>query len=907
MTTTTTKKQKATPKGPARGRPLVIVESPAKARTIGKILGSGFVIEASIGHVRDLPPNASEVPPALKGEKWARLGIDIASDFKPLYVVPKEKREQMRKLKAALGEASELYLATDEDREGESISWHLLQELKPKCEVKRLVFHEITEAAIREALANPRDLDEALVEAQETRRLVDRLYGYSVSPLLWKKIKPRLSAGRVQSVAVRLIVERERERMSFVAAEYFDLTGTFENKAQAKFDAELHSVGGRRVASGKDFDPDTGKLKAGGEDGPLHLRQADAEALVARLRGKPANVESVESKPYTERPYPPFTTSTLQQEAGRKLRFAAQRTMRAAQRLYENGFITYMRTDSTTLSSEALAAARAHIGTSYGKEYLPAEPRIYKTKVRNAQEAHEAIRPAGARFQHPRELPGTLGDDERRVYELIWKRTVASQMKDAHGMRTTVVLAVGDARFQASGKTIEFAGYRLAYVEGSDDAEATLADAERILPTVAVGEAVATKEIRAVGHTTQPPARLTEATLVKELEARGIGRPSTYASIIETILSRDYVFKKGTALVPTFTAFAVTNLLNGHLHHLVDYAFTAKMEEDLDVISNGDARRLDYLKRFYHGNGSPGLEPTLAKADGEIDPRVVCGIKLGEDDGTLVEVRVGRYGPFLSKGDQRASVPDETPPDELTLERALELLAKGAEGPKSLGEDPETGLPVYVKVGRFGPYLQLGELVDGEDKPKMASLLKGMEPETIDLPTALRVLSLPRTLGTKADAEGKEHPVVAANGRFGPYIKCGKDTRSIPVDESPIEITLARALQLLAEPKRGRGGASSAPKLLKELGTRPGTEVAVRVLDGRYGPYVTDGETNATVPKGESPDALTMQRAIELIEARAARGPAKKKGRRGGGARAKAPAKKAAKKAPARSKATKKA
>jgi DNA topoisomerase-1 len=867
-------KKAATPNIASAGKPLVIVESPAKARTIGRILGSGYRIEASIGHVRDLPANAEEVPPAIKKEKWGRLGIDVDHEFKPVYVVPKAKREQIKKLKEALKSASELYLATDEDREGESISWHLVQELKPKVAIKRLVFHEITPDAIKEALAQPRSIDTDLVEAQETRRIVDRLYGYSVSPLLWKKIKPRLSAGRVQSVAVRLIVEREKERMRFRAADYFDLVGKFATTGQVPFEAALHSVAGRRVAAGKDFDPETGRLRPS-KDQPLHLLQADAEQLVARLRGKPASVVSVDSKPYSERPQPPFTTSTLQQEAGRKLRFAAQRTMRAAQRLYENGLITYMRTDSTNLSNEAIEAARAHIAANYGRDHLPPSPRLYRTKVRNAQEAHEAIRPAGSRFQHPRDLPD-LGDDERRIYDLIWRRTVACQMKDAHGQRTSVVLGIDDARFQATGKTIEFPGYRLAYVEDSDDPEAALAEAERILPSVAVGERVATEALEALGHTTQPPARLTEATLVKELEARGIGRPSTYASIIETILSRDYVFKKGTALVPTFTAFAVTNLLDGHLPHLVDYDFTAKMESDLDEISNGNARRLDYLGRFYHGNGQPGLKQTLQKVDGEIDPRVVCGVKIGEHEGETIEVRVGRYGPFLSRGDVRASVPEETPPDELSVDKALELLQKGAEGPKSLGTDPESGLPVYVKTGRFGPYLQLGDNTGG-DKPKMASLLAGMSPETIDLPTALAILALPRTLGSKETADGKEEEVVATSGRFGPYIKCGKETRSIPAGESPLDISLERAVELLAQPKRSGRAARAEPKVLRDLGTKEGTQTRVRVLDGRYGAYVTDGTTNANVPRGESVDGLTMARAVELLEARAARGPAKKR------------------------------
>ena len=908
----------------AAGKPLVIVESPAKARTIGRFLGGDYMIEASIGHIRDLPANAAEVPPALKKEPWSRLGIDIEHDFKPLYVVPRDKREQIKKLKERLKSASTLYLATDEDREGESISWHLLEELKPKVEVRRLVFHEITRAAIEHALAHPRDIDEALVEAQETRRLVDRLYGYSVSPLLWKKIRPKLSAGRVQSVAVRLVVEREKERMRFRAADYWDLLGTFratESKPPAPFDATLVTVGKQRVASGRDFDPETGKLKAEGASAgvgntkgaeaplhlPLHLTEAKAKELLARLRGKQATVQSVEKKPYTERPAPPFTTSTLQQEAGRKLRFTAQRTMRAAQRLYEHGYITYMRTDSTNLSSEALTAARRLIATQYGEQHLPDSPRQYQTKVRNAQEAHEAIRPAGAQFAHPRELGGDANDDDRRVYELIWQRTVASQMKDARGHRTTLVVAVDDAHFQASGKTIEYPGFRLAYVEDTEDLDAAMAEQERILPAVTPGQQLATDKIDAQGHTTQPPARLTEASLVKEMEARGIGRPSTYASIIETIQARDYCFKKGTALVPTFTAFAVTKLLDQHLSWLVDYEFTARMESELDDISNGRAARIAYLRTFYSGNGKPGLKGNLEQAERVIDPREVCSIPLGEGPNGLIEVRIGRYGPFLSSGETRVSLPDDMAPDELTLEKAQDLLAKGEAGPRSLGTDPETGLPIYVKVGRFGPYFQRGlpEQLDG-DKPKMASLLAGMDPETVDLDTALAVLALPREVGHQPvpDAEGKPgsgdpEPIVAANGRFGPYLKWGKETRSIPAGESPLSITLERALQILAQPKqRGRQGArgASARTVLKELGSPPGKDATIKVLEGRYGPYVTDGEINASVPKGTTVEELTLEHAVDLLAARAAQGggaPGKKaRGRR-------TPGKKAAKKSPA--------
>ncbi|MGK0204834.1 MAG: DNA topoisomerase-1, partial [Planctomycetota bacterium] len=911
------------------GTPVVIVESPAKARTIGKYLGSNYRIEASIGHIRDLPSTASEVPAKLKGEKWAKLGINVEDGFKALYVVPAAKKEHLKKLRDMVKDASCLYLATDEDREGESISWHLLEELKPKCPTKRLVFHEITKTAILKALESPREIDMDLVEAQETRRLVDRLYGYTVSPLLWKKVKPKLSAGRVQSVAVRVIVERERERMRFKPADYWSLEVTFAGESSSApgeaipFPANLHTVDGKRVASGRDFEQETGELKDGGKlpgGGVVAaLNEATTTALAAELKGQKGNVTKVDQKPYTERPQPPFTTSTLQQEAARKLRFAAQRTMRAAQRLYENGFITYMRTDSTTLSSQAVDAARSLIGKEFGTEYLPSEPRTYATKVKNAQEAHEAIRPAGEAFTHPNDLSADMGVDERKLYELIWRRTVASQMRDASGQRTTMTLIMktkdhGDARFTATGRTVDFAGYRLAYVEDLDDtdAEAAKADAERVLPNLKEGEKADAQELKASGHTTQPPGRITEAGLIKELEARGIGRPSTYASIIETIVRRNYCWKKGSALVPTFTAFAVVDLLAQYLGWLVDYTFTAQMENDLDEISNGRASRTDYLKQFFLGNGSPGLQDQITNVQDDIDPRKICSIPVGNnEDGELVEVRVGRYGPFLSCGDKTAPVPDETPPDEMTLERALELIAKGAEGPKELGDDPDSGMKVYLKVGRFGPYFQLGETpeqVKGkktkkEDMPKMASLLTGMEVETVTLADGLAVLSLPRTVGVGKPPlaeEPEELPLLAANGRYGPYLKWGKDTRSIPAGGSPLTFTMEEALKLYAEPKqRGR----SAPKILKELGEHPDSKEPIKLHEGRFGPYVTDGTTNASVPKGEDANELSLVRALELIEARAAKGPAKKKKKK---AAKKKTAKKAAKKAPAK-KASKKA
>ncbi|MGE3173425.1 MAG: type I DNA topoisomerase [Planctomycetota bacterium] len=871
-----------------QGKPVVIVESPAKARTIGKFLGNDYRIEASIGHVRDLPSSAAEIPAAVKKEKWARLGIDVESDFKPLYVVPRDKKDHLKKLKQMVADAKTLYLATDEDREGESISWHLLQELKPKCEIKRLVFHEITKRAILKSLEEPRDIDMALVEAQETRRLVDRLYGYTVSPLLWKKIKPQLSAGRVQSVAIRLIVERERERIRFKSADYWTLSSKFAGTEgdRTQFDANLVALDGARVATGRDFDPDTGELKGEGKQKLVLIDEKLAVSLANALAGKQATVVDREQKPFTERPSAPFTTSTLQQEAARKLRFAAQRTMRAAQRLYENGYITYMRTDSTTLSEQAIEAARALITREFGAENVADAPRTYQTKVRNAQEAHEAIRPAGSEFKMPDALGNDVGDDERKVYDLIWRRTVACQMKDARGNRTTLALEMdagrnGTARFTATGKTIDFPGFRLAYVEDIEDADAELAESERVLPDIAEGQRATADELEPKGHTTQPPGRLTEAGLIKELEARGIGRPSTYASIIETIVAREYCFKRGTSLIPTFTAFAVVDLLSEHLGWLIDYQFTAKMEDDLDEISNGRQKRVDYLQHFYLGNGQPGLRDRVAGVESEIDPRKVCSIPLGTNENDeLVEVRVGRYGPFLSCGEKRVSVPDEMPPDEMTYDKAVELLKKGGDGPKCLGIDPETDLEVFVKVGRFGPYFQLGDPDKMDDKPKMASLLAGMEPETVTLEQALAVLSLPRTVAVQKHPESSEdEPILAANGRYGPYLKWGKDTRSIPPELTPLTVDLKTALHLFAQPKaRGRQQATARTPL-KEVGAHPKSGAMIKLMEGRYGPYVTDGTTNASLPKGEDPNELTLERAVDLITAREG-APKKKKVRR---------------------------
>lgn len=863
-------------KSTSGGSALVIVESPAKARTIGKFLGRGFTVEASIGHIRDLPQGAKEIPAEYRSEEWARLGVNVAKDFDPLYIVPPGKTAQVRKLKGLLKDARELYLATDEDREGEAISWHLNEVLRPKVPVKRLVFHEITKEAIDEALANPRQIDESLVKAQETRRIVDRLYGYEVSPLLWRKVGPKLSAGRVQSVAVRLIVERERQRMAFKEATYWDLIGLFAKQAASQeFQAELMSVNGRGIPAGKDFDPASGRLK---DDKLLLLGERDAQQLLERLRTATFRVASIEDKPYTSRPYAPFTTSTLQQEANRKLGFTARRTMQVAQSLYETGHITYMRTDSTNLAAVAVEAARDLVSREYGREYLPDTPRVYQTKVRNAQEAHEAIRPAGHPFAFPEELRAELSPDEFKLYDLIWKRTVASQMADARGHRITVTIEGDGALFQVGGKTIDFAGYLRAYVEGSDDPEGDLADQETVLPKMTVGEVLDCRNLEPKSHTTQPPARFTEATLTRSLEEMGIGRPSTYASIIDTILAREYVFKRGNALIPTWTAFAVSQLLEQHLANLVDYKFTAQMEEDLDAISRGERENLDYLRQFYFGNGTSGLKPHLENKVGEIDARDVSRIPIGKPDGQEeIVVRVGRYGPFLQQGEQRAPIPAGLAPDEVTLEKAQELLSHAQQAEEPLGICPETGKPIYLKVGRFGPYVQRGDASD-EEKPQNASLLKGMKPEDVTLEVACKLLSLPRELGVHAQTGEK---IVAYNGRFGPYIKSGEETRSLPSGVSPLEVTLQEAIDLLAQPKAQRRGFGAKREPLKVFEPSSANPQKIELLDGRYGMYVTDGTTNASLPKNMSADELTPEFAQRLILDRAAAGPSKKAARRG--------------------------
>ncbi|MFE5851954.1 type I DNA topoisomerase [Streptomyces sp. NPDC056500] len=893
------------------GRRLVIVESPAKAKTIKGYLGPGYVVEASVGHIRDLPNGAAEVPEKYTGEV-RRLGVDVEHDFQPVYVVNADKKAQVRKLKEQLADSDELYLATDEDREGEAIAWHLLEVLKPKVPVHRMVFHEITKEAIREAVANPRELNKRMVDAQETRRILDRLYGYEVSPVLWKKVMPRLSAGRVQSVATRLVVERERERRAFRSAEYWDLTGTFSTgragdpSDPSTLAARLNTVDGKRVAQGRDFGPD-GQLKSG-QAQILHLDEAHARALAVALENTSFSVRSVESKPYRRSPYAPFRTTTMQQEASRKLGFGAKATMQVAQKLYENGFITYMRTDSTTLSETAVSAARAQVTQLYGASYLPDKPRVYAGKVKNAQEAHEAIRPSGDRFRTPAET-GLTGD-QFRLYELIWKRTVASQMKDAVGNSVTVRIggAAADGRdveFTASGKTITFHGFMKAYVEGADDPNAELDDRERRLPQVAEGDALAAEEISVDGHATKPPARYTEASLVKELEEREIGRPSTYASIIGTILDRGYVFKKGTALVPSFLSFAVVNLLEKHFGRLVDYDFTAKMEDDLDCIARGEAQSVPWLKRFYFGQGAQaaGAPQSDAAAAGNGDGDHLGGLKalvtdLGAIDareissfpvGDGIVLRVGRYGPYVERGEkdqeghQRADVPDDLAPDELTVEYAEELLAKPS-GDFALGTDPVSGNEIVAKDGRYGPYvteiLPEGTPKTGKNavKPRTASLFKSMSPDTVTLADALKLMSLPRVVGK--DAEGVE--ITAQNGRYGPYLKKGTDSRSLENEDQLFTITLDEALAIYAQPKQ-RGRAAAKPPL-KELGNDPVSERPVVVKDGRFGPYVTDGETNATLRSGDSVEDITPERGYELLAEK----------------RAKAPAKKTAKKAPAK-------
>lgn len=888
------------------GKKLVIVESPTKATKIGGFLGSDYVVESSIGHIRDLPQSAADIPAKIKDQPWARLGVDVDNGFEPVYVVSRDKKPHMTKLKGLLKDASELYLATDEDREGEAIAWHLLDELKPKVPVRRMVFHEITESAIRHAVENPREIDMDLVEAQEARRILDRLYGYEVSPVLWKKVMSGLSAGRVQSVATRLVVARERERMAFRVASYWDIAGSFdagEGHEQRIFPARLHAVDGARVATGSSFTAQ-GELKASSSGQQVvHLERSRAENLVRALADTEFEVRSVESKPYTRKPYPPFRTTTLQQEASRKFGFSASRTMQTAQRLYENGHITYMRTDSTTLSSTAVDAARAQVRELYGADFLPDAPRTYASKVKNAQEAHEAIRPAGESFKTPAQTG--LRGDEFRLYELIWMRTVASQMKDAQGRSVSIRLggaaASGeDCVFAASGRVITFHGFLKAYVEGADDPSAETDDREARLPAVSEGDRVTAASLEADGHQTKPPARYTEATLIRELEEREIGRPSTYASIIGTILNRGYVYKKGTALVPAWIAFSVTRLMEEHFSRLVSYEFTAQMEDVLDEIASGRRDRNSELAEFYFGEGDAdgagdreGLKRLVTEL-GEIDAKELATFPIGGPD-SGIHLRVGRYGPYVEGPDddgnafaKRANVPDDLPPDELTVEKAVELLANPAGEEKALGNHPETGLPVVAKNGRYGPYVTevLPEDAPKSAKPRTGSLFKSMSLETVSLDDAVKLLSLPRVVGVDPES-GDE--ITAQNGRYGPYLKKGTDSRSIEGEEKLLTITLEEALAIYAQPKQRGRAAASAP--LKELGADPVSGQPLVVKDGRFGAYVTDGEYNATLRKDDSIEEITLERAAELLAERRAKGPAKK-----GKKAAKKTTKKAAKK-----------
>lgn len=899
---------------------LVIVESPAKAKTISRFLGRDYIVEASYGHIRDLPQKAGEIPESVKKESWARMGVNLDAGFEPVYVVPEDKKKQVAKLKKALKDADELLLATDEDREGESISWHLLEVLKPKVPVRRIVFHEITPEAIAAALAKPRDVDTNLVQAQESRRIVDRLYGYSLSPVLWKKVQTGLSAGRVQSVAVRLVVEREEERRAFVRSAYWDLEARVASP-QGEFKAVLASIDGQRIATGKDFDGTTGKLKS---SKVLLLGGPEAKSLADQVFGNaPWRVASVEKKPGVQRPAPPFTTSTLQQEANRKLGFSATRTMRAAQNLYEGvdlgggervGLITYMRTDSFTLSERALAEAQSEIKALYGPEYARG-PRHYKTKSRNAQEAHEAIRPTKL-ARRPQEVERWLGRDEMRVYELVWKRTVASQMPDAEVLRTTLEIAAKDdagreARFAASGKEIRFPGYLRAYVEGSDDPAAEIGDRETVLPELSEGDPIAAPQsnaplrlagVEAVAHETQPPARYTEASLVKKLEEEGVGRPSTYASIISTIQARGYVFNQGKALVPTFTAMAVTNLLREHFGAFVDLRFTARMEEELDEVALGQRQWKEQVSEFYRGGGvagaEDGLEQMIAREIERIGlPDTVVGVDA--DSGRPVAIRIGRYGPYaLLVGEEdgaRATVPAEAAPADFTVEDAMKLIRAKAEGPRVVGHHPDSGQPIYAALGRFGPYVQLGEAEEKGPKPRRASLPKGVSEDEVDLATAVKLLSLPRVLGAHPD-DGAE--VLANIGRFGPYVQHNREFRSLKDGDDPYTVGLDRALELLAQPKGSRRTASKS--VLKELG-EAANGGALQVLDGRYGPYVSDGKTHATLPKGADPAGVTREQGLELIAAKggarkSAKKAAKKAAKKGARKSAKKAAKKAAKK-----------
>lgn len=888
-----TSSKKTAPDGLRR---LVIVESPAKAKTIEKYLGAGYVVDASVGHIRDLPKKAADIPEKYKKESWARLGVDVDHDFSPIYVVDANKKKKVAELKALLKEADELLLATDEDREGEAIAWHLLQVLNPKIPVRRMVFNEITPEAIQRAATETREIDQDLVDAQETRRILDRLYGYEVSPVLWRKVMSRLSAGRVQSVATRLVVDRERERIAFTSARYFDIEGVFDPGA---FTARLVTVDAAKVATGRDFDQ-SGQLK---NTEVVVLDEATVNALVSGLTGSTFAVRSVDDKPYRRSPSAPFMTSTLQQEASRKQRWGAQRTMRVAQGLYERGFITYMRTDSTTLSQTALDAARSQARELYGPEYVSEVPRRFDKKSKNAQEAHEAIRPAGDVFKTPAEVAGELTGDDFALYELIWKRTVASQMTDAIGRTATLRLGAKsadgkDVEFSASGTVITFRGFMAAYEEAADDEKTETDDAERRLPPLSVGDSVTASALIPQDHSTNPPARYTEASLVKALEERGIGRPSTYASIMGTILDRGYVNKRGSALVPTFLAFAVTRLLEDHFAHLVDYNFTASMEDGLDEIASGNADMKQWLSRFYFGGDDLVGLKTMTGDLGEIDARDNSTFAVG-DPGLGINLRVGKFGPYLEReadGDlQRANVPMDLAPDELTVEKAEELFAIPS-GERELGEHPEWGVSIVAKSGRYGAYVTevLPEGSPKTLKPRTASLFASMNLDTVTLDDALRLLSLPRVVGVDPS---DEQEITAQNGRYGPYLKKGTDSRTIASEDLIFDITLDEALAIYAQPKQ-RGRRAAAPPM-RDLGIDPSTSKPVVIKEGRFGPYITDGETNATVPSSADPMTLSVDRAFDLLAAKRAAGPTPKKT-----TAKKTTAKKAARKSPTPPKST---
>ena len=850
-------------KGAARR--LVIVESPAKAKTIQGYLGEGYEVEASVGHIRDLPKRAADIPAQYKSQPWSRLGVDVDNGYSALYVVDADKKTKVAELKKKLADADELFLATDEDREGEAIAWHLLEVLKPKVPVRRMVFHEITKDAIRRAVDETRDLDTSLVDAQETRRILDRLYGYEVSPVLWKKVMTGLSAGRVQSVATRLVVERERERIAFRAASYWDIEGLFD---PGSFTATLIAVDGARVATGKDFSQQ-GELV---REGAAHLSEASATSLAEGLSGATFTVRSVEDKPYRRSPAAPFMTSTLQQEASRKLRWGAQRTMRVAQGLYERGFITYMRTDSTTLSESSMTAARAQAAQLYGADHVSEVPRRYDRKVKNAQEAHEAIRPAGDVFRTPAEVAGELRGDDFALYDLIWKRTVASQMADARGQTATIKLGAvstdgRDAEFSASGTVITFRGFMAAYEESVDeDADRSGDDAERRLPLLAVGDSVTAVRLDPDGHSTTPPARYTEASLVKALEERGIGRPSTYASIMGTIVDRGYVIKRGSALVPSFLAFAVTRLMEEHFTRLVDYDFTARLEEILDTVAAGDSNRVEVLDRFYRGSGSDefaGLH-TLVTGLGDIDAREISSFPIPDSD---IVLRVGKYGAYIERDGERANVPPDIAPDELTAHKAQELLDLPS-GDRELGLDPETGRVVMAKSGRYGPYVTevLEESAPKSAKPRTGSLFSTMSLDTVTLEQALQLLSLPRVVGADP-ADGVV--ITTQNGRYGPYLSKDKDSRSLPDEDSIFTLTIEEALAILAQPKQRRGQAAAKPAII--VGVDPSTNREVQLKEGRFGPYVTDGETNASLRRADDPATISIDRAADLLAERRAK------------------------------------